>query len=227
MGQSLPGSAESPQRCRNHLAQLCLRFAPFPTLVGGGASHHRHYRKSPHRFRLTRLYPLPDQSAASTRRRQYQSPSGHCRTRFTADFPGCPASLRSRLSVRLLASAPAQRRTFSSRLEPLARADAQARDRAPIQRGGGAVLGGLPHLARLGHGGPDAVRWPAFLRSARAQPRASAAVGSATARPRQGWETALCAFGSRNPATAGSLPALGAALSLWCTFVRKSQRPRQ
>src|SRR5215831_13615208 len=58
LGQSLPGSAESPQRCRNHLAQLCLRFAPFPTLVGGGESHHRHQRKSPRRIRLARLYSL-------------------------------------------------------------------------------------------------------------------------------------------------------------------------
>src|SRR5215469_1415881 len=59
LGQSLPGSAESPQRCRSHPAQLCLRFAPFPTLVGGGESHRDHHRKSPRRLRLARLYPLP------------------------------------------------------------------------------------------------------------------------------------------------------------------------
>src|SRR6516162_1656599 len=122
LGQSLPRSPESPQRCRNHLAQLCLRFAPFPALVGGGESHHRHHRKSPRRIRLARLYPLPDQSTAATRRRQYQSPRGHCRTGFTAGFPGCPVSFRSRLSVRLLASVAAQRRTFSSRIEPVAHA---------------------------------------------------------------------------------------------------------
>src|SRR5215469_4084392 len=89
LGESLPGSAESPQRCRSHLAQLCLRFAPFPTLVGGGEPHHRHHRKSPRRIRLARLYPIPDQSKAATRRRQHQSQSRHCRTGFTPGLPGC------------------------------------------------------------------------------------------------------------------------------------------
>src|SRR5215831_7832380 len=80
LGQPLPGSAESPLRCRSHLAQLCLRFAPFPTLVGGSESHQRHHPKSPRRIRLARLYPLPDQSTAATSRRQYQSPRGYRRT---------------------------------------------------------------------------------------------------------------------------------------------------
>jgi hypothetical protein len=34
--RSLPGPAESPQRCRSHLAQLCQRFAPFSCASGWG-----------------------------------------------------------------------------------------------------------------------------------------------------------------------------------------------
>src|ERR1017187_5789193 len=80
MGQPLSGSAENPQRCRDHIAQLCVRSAPFSALVGECKPHHGDHREDAHGSHLARLHSLPNQSAAATCRRQYQPQSGYRRS---------------------------------------------------------------------------------------------------------------------------------------------------
>ena len=141
LGQPLPGSAESPQRCGNYLAQLCVRSAAFSALVGECKSHHGSHGEDAHGIRLARLHSFPNQSAAAACRRQYQPQS---RYRSTAHW-GSPSprtdSLRSRLSVWLLAPAPARHRATAPGLEPLTCEDTATRHRAVIGRRSGAIFG--------------------------------------------------------------------------------------
>ena len=184
MGQPLPGSAEGPLHGGFLVARLCPRPAPFPALVGRCEPRPGDHRESRRGSHVARLYSFPDQSTAAPRR-QHQPPRGDRRTRCAARVPARRDVLHPRLSVWLLAADAARHGTTASGVEPLTREDAQARRSAVIGRRGGALLGQLPHLAGSGHRRPDAVRRTAFLRSAHARSRRSAAVGIATAGARQ------------------------------------------
>src|SRR5258708_6359893 len=84
MGQPLSGSAENPQRCGDHIAQLCVRSAPFSALVGARNPYHGDHREDAHGIHLPRLHPRPNQPPAAPSRRQHPPPSRYRRTFVTA-----------------------------------------------------------------------------------------------------------------------------------------------